>query len=166
MRVCIPLSLAAALLIAWPGVSAQAAGSEDTFSQQSSAPADPNWAAAKLAIKENDYASALPLLQMVVANDPKNADAFNYLGYSSSRLGQVDQAKAYYGQALALKPKHKGANQYLGELYLSQGDVASAEVRLKVLDKACFFGCDEYYDLKNAINDYKKTGAYKGKHSS
>jgi len=160
------LSLAAVLLMALSVPPALAAGSNDTFSQSPSAPADPNWSAAKKAIDGKDYAAALPLLQMVVANDPKNADALNYLGYSSSRLGQVDQAQAYYGQALALEPKHRGANQYLGELYLKLGNVEAAEGRLKVLDKACFFGCDEYYDLKNAINDYKKTGTYKGKHSS
>jgi hypothetical protein len=24
------------------------------------------------------------------------------------------------------------------------------------LDKACFFGCEEYYDLKKAIENFKK----------
>jgi hypothetical protein len=61
---------------------------------------------------------------------------------------------------LALKPKHRGANEYLGELYLEMGDLAKAEERLEVLDGACWFGCDEYSDLKEAIAKYKaQTGS-------
>jgi hypothetical protein len=35
------------------------------------------------------------------------------------------------------------------------GDVPKAEERLAVLDKVCFFGCEEYSELKEAIADYK-----------
>ena len=38
--------------------------------------------------------------------------------------------------------------------------LAKAEERLKVLDKACFFGCEEYSELKEKIAAYKaKTGS-------
>ncbi len=54
-----------------------------------------------------------------------------------------------------MQPKHLGANEYLGGLYLELGELSQAEQRLAVLDKACFFGCEEYSELKQAIKDYK-----------
>src|SRR3546814_10871031 len=82
-------------------------------------------------------------------------DALIYLGYSNRQLGNNDAALTHYQAALALEPSHRGANEYLGELYLMLGDVAKAEERLEVLDGACFFGCEEYTELKNAITAYK-----------
>ncbi len=51
--------------------------------------------------------------------------------------------------------RHRGANEYLGELYLQTGDLAKAKERLEKLDDICFFGCGEYNDLKAAIEAYK-----------
>ena len=58
-----------------------------------------------------------------------------------------------------LKPSHRGADEYLAELYLQMGDLARAEAHLARLDKICVFGCAEHTDLKKAIK------AYKAKHS-
>ena len=33
---------------------------------------------------------------------------------------------------------------------------ASLEANLAKLDKVCFFGCDEYTDLKKAVAEYKQ----------
>jgi Flp pilus assembly protein TadD len=121
---------------------------------------DPNFASAKQMVEDGKYAEAIPLLDKVVTADQKNADAFNLLGYSHRQLGQNDTALTHYQTALQLEPRHRGANEYLGELYLTLGDLAKAEERLSVLDEACFFGCDEYTELKNAIAAYKaKTGS-------
>jgi len=107
-------------------------------------------------IEKGGYAEALPLLEKAVAAEPKNADAYNYLGYSHRKLGDREKAFVFYRKALEIKPRHLGANEYLGELYLEMGELRKAEERLAVLDKACFFGCDEYSDLKEAIEAYKK----------
>ncbi len=40
--------------------------------------------------------------------------------------------------------------------YLETDQLAKAEERLKVLDKACFSGCEEYDELKEAIEKYKE----------
>lgn len=123
-------------------------------------PVDPNYAAAKQLIEDGKYAEAIPLLEQVVAGDDENANAFNYLGYSNRQLGHHDAALTHYQKALAIEPRHRGANEYLGELYLTLGDLPKAEERLDVLDGACFFGCDEYTELKNAIATYKaETGS-------
>ena len=141
-----------ALTFALATGSAQAMGGDGSDPQKA---VDPNYAAAKQMIEYGKYAEAIPLLEKVVAVDQKNADAFNYLGYSNRKLGNHDDALTHYQTALKLEPRHRGANEYLGELYLTLGDLEKAEERLDVLDGACFFGCDEYTALKNAIADYK-----------
>jgi tetratricopeptide (TPR) repeat protein len=121
---------------------------------------NPNFAAARKLMDKGDFAGAVPLLEKAIAAEPKDADIQNYLGYSHRKLGDKAKALIHYQAALALKPKHRGANEYLGELYLEMGDLAKAEERLEVLDGACWFGCDEYSDLKEAIAKYKaQTGS-------
>ena len=156
MRLSSRVALAAALC--FMTVPAHAAGTQSTTT--TAAPEDANWAAAKSAIAQKKYDEAAPLLQQVVAKDAGNADAWNYLGYISARADRNDDALGYYGKALALDPRHRGANEYLGELYLKIGDLPKAEERLKVLDGACLFGCAEFDLLKKAVNAYKQTGKY------
>ncbi len=60
------------------------------------------------AVKVEDYTKAIGLLQTVIDKDPKNANAWNYMGYSLRHLKQYDDALAAYQKALKIKPKHKG----------------------------------------------------------
>jgi len=121
------------------------------LSSSSSAKPDSNFVEAKKQVDAGNFAAAVPLLEKVVAANPKNADAYNYLGFSQRKSGNKEAALVNYQKALALDPQHRGANEYLGELYLEMGDVDKAKERLGVLDSACFFGCEEYKDLKKAI---------------
>ena len=93
-------------------------------------------------------------------NDSGNADWNNLMGYSLRKAPTPDFAGAekFYDEALRIDPKHRGALEYSGELYLQTGDLARAEQRLAALDKACFFRCAEYSDLKKAIEQYKANG--------
>ena len=138
-----------ALALVLMGGPALAAGGDEPSSK------DPNFAAARGLMDKGDFAGAVPLLEKALSAEPKNADAQNYLGYSHRKLGDKEKALIHYQEALKLKPKHRGANEYLGELYLEMGDLAKAEERLDVLDGACWLGCDEYSDLKEAIAKYK-----------
>ena len=140
--------VAAGLLVAAGPVLAAGGGGK-------SAAKDPNYTKAQSLIEDGKYADAIPLLMKVVADEPANADAHNYLGYSQRRVGNFDDALKSYRKALRIKPKHRGANEYLGELFLRMDRLDKAEERLAVLDKACFFGCEEFSDLKQAIADYK-----------
>jgi Tfp pilus assembly protein PilF len=117
--------------------------------------ASASFKAGQKAVKAEDYQVAIGHLKKAARKDPKNADIQNLLGYSYRKLGRFDEAFQHYEVALKLNPKHRGANEYLGELYLETDQLAKAEQRLKVLDKACFFGCEEYDDLKEAIEKYK-----------
>jgi Flp pilus assembly protein TadD len=112
--------------------------------------------AARLAITKWDYEKAIELLKAEAAKDPSNADVQNLLGYSNRKLKRYDTALSYYQKALELQPKHRGANNYLGHLYLETGSLEKAQERLAVLDKACSFGCEEYSELKQAISAHKQ----------
>ena len=124
-----------------------------------STPANPDYEKAAVLIEAKKFAEALPLLKKAEAAAPDSADVHNYLGYALRNLKQYDAALKHYETALRIAPRHRGANEYLGELYLVLGDLAKAEERLAVLDKACLFGCEEYTELKDAIAAYKaRTG--------
>jgi tetratricopeptide (TPR) repeat protein len=114
---------------------------------------------AEYMIKGEQYAEAIPLLQKVVADNPRDADAWNYLGFASRKLGKKEEALGYYQKALALDPKHKGANEYLGELYLMMNDLPKAEAQLMLLKGICGTNCEEVEDLEADIADYKAAQA-------
>jgi Flp pilus assembly protein TadD len=113
--------------------------------------------AARKAIDAKDYKSAVALLTKAVQEEPNNADAQNMLGYSYRKLGTFDKAMEHYQRALKLDANHRSAHEYLGELYLDMNQPDNAEKQLAALKKACpFFGkCEEYEDLKTAIDKYK-----------
>ena len=126
--------------------------------QTRSTPADPDYTAAVRAIKAERFADAIPLLETVVAKEPRNADAYNWLGYATRRNGDPAASIPIYQKALAIDPKHLGAHEYIGEAYLMLGNLPKAKEHLTALDKLCFFSCEEYRDLKKAVEQYEKTG--------
>jgi tetratricopeptide (TPR) repeat protein len=110
---------------------------------------------AEYLIKGEKCDEAIPILQSVVADNPRDADAWNYLGFCHRKLGKNQEALGYYDKALKLNPKHKGAREYLGELYLNMGDLPKAEEQLAILRSLCPSGCEELEDLEADIADYK-----------
>jgi tetratricopeptide (TPR) repeat protein len=124
-----------------------------------SKPLDPDYEAAVKAIKASQYRAAIPLLENVVQRDSKNADAYNWLGYATRKNGDAAASIPLYEKALAIDPKHRGAHEYIGEAYLMMGDLPKAKEHLARLDKLCFFSCEEYRDLKKAVQQYEKTKA-------
>jgi len=110
---------------------------------------------AEYLIKAEKYDEAIPLLQKVVADNARDADAWNYLGFASRKLGKNDEALGYYQKALAIDPKHKGAHEYMGEAYLQMNNLPKAEEQAVALKGLCPSGCEELEDLEADISDYK-----------
>ncbi len=106
-------------------------------------------------VHQGRYVTAVPLLVRVISRDPRNADAYEYLGYSFERLGERRAARVFYRRALEIDPDHRRVNGYLGALYLEGGEVAKAEERLRALERTCVLGCAEYTILEKAITDHK-----------
>ena len=109
-----------------------------------------DFAAGKKAIDAKNWALAAESFKKVVAQNPKNADAYNYLGYSSRWLGKYDEAFAAYDKALSLDPKHKGALEYSGVAYLKVGQKDKALAQLAKLQAICA-SCSETADLTAAV---------------
>lgn len=107
------------------------------------------------AVKKQDYKRAVALLEKAVAQNDRDADAYNMLGYSQRKLRNYDAAFASYRKALELDPKHRGAHEYIGEAYLEMGQLAKAKAHLHKLDELCFLPCEEYDDLKEAVEKYE-----------
>jgi tetratricopeptide (TPR) repeat protein len=113
---------------------------------------------ARALIAQKKWPAAIDELKRV--NDTGSADWNNLMGYSLRKGPSPDYASAehYYDEALRLDPKHRGALEYSGQLYLMTGRLPLAEQRLATLDKVCNFGCEEYSDLKAAVARYKANG--------
>ena len=112
---------------------------------------------ARAAIAAGDYAAAQTTLKGALASDPGNADAHNLYAYSIRKGANPDMALVFkhYNEALRIDPKHRGAQEYIGEAYLMTGNLPKAKEHLAALNKICFFGCAEYDMLKKAIADYE-----------
>ena len=129
----------------------------DLPAPRGSTPESTNIAAGRKAIEAKDYKAAVNYLTKAVQEEPNNADAENMLGYSYRKLGTFDKSMEHYEKALKIDSGHRSAHEYLGELYLDMNQLDNAEKQLATLKKACpFFGkCEEYEDLKAAIDKYK-----------
>jgi len=149
-------SLLAAALVLGLASAVMAAGAPSTSRPSPTPKAPPaDYDLGVKAVRAGDYPRALALLQKAVQADPRNADAWNYIGYSHRHLKQFDQSLAAYQKALAINPDHRGAHEYLGELYLQTGDVGKAREQLAKLKGLCPSGCKEYDDLQKAIKEYE-----------
>jgi Flp pilus assembly protein TadD len=120
---------------------------------------DPDFQAGEAAVKRKDWNEAITRMNLVIEREPRNADAWNYLGYAYRQNGDMDNSFRHYEQALQINPRHRNAHEYMGEAYLQVGKLAEAEVHLKALDKLCFFPCEQYTELKEKIALYKQQQA-------
>ena len=94
------------------------------------------------------YSQAFTKLEKAYKSDKKNADVLNYMGFTSRKVGNFDQAEKFYLKGLSIKPDHNGINEYLGELYVQTNRIDKANERLEVL-KNC--NCKEYGELELII---------------
>lgn len=162
-RVFVTLALMLAVGVAIPagGFAANSGGGSSSSSSGSSSSSSSSSTSVSALYKQasakadaKDYRGAMPILDKIIAKDPRNPDALNLMGFCERKLGNTDEALEYYEKALAIRPNHVGANEYLGELYLEMKNLPKAEERLKVLAKSCN-GCEEQQELQEKIEKYK-----------
>ena len=94
------------------------------------------------------YSQALTKLEKALKKDKNNPDIFNYMGFTSRKIGNFKIAEKFYLQGLSLNPNHNGINEYLGELYVQTNRIDKANERLKVLESC---NCKEYGELELII---------------
>ena len=85
----------------------------------------------------------------------KKADVYNLLGFSYRKHSEPDLDKALesYKIALETNPEHLGAHEYLGELYITLGNMNKANEMLNSLEKIAGTSSMEYIKLKKAIDN-------------
>jgi tetratricopeptide (TPR) repeat protein len=95
------------------------------------------------------YGEAITLLGLVEnKNDPR---VLNMLGFSHRKSGRIEVGLGYYQEALAANPDFVLAREYMGEAYLTLGDLDSARNQLSEIEKRCGKGCAEYAALEKEI---------------
>ena len=94
------------------------------------------------------YSQAFKKLEKAYSSDKKNPDILNYMGYTSRKSGNFEDAEKFYLKGLSLDPKHNGINEYLGELYVQTNRIDKANERLEIL-KNC--NCKEFQELELII---------------
>ena len=102
-------------------------------------------------ITAEKYQDAIAPLQSAAKLAKNDADVQNLLGFVYRKTGKLEVACVHYKRTLEINPKHQGALEYQGELFLMHGNKEAAQANLARLNKICWLGCDEYSDLKKAI---------------
>jgi tetratricopeptide (TPR) repeat protein len=112
--------------------------------------ADVDLTSVRQKVKAKDWKAAIEELKPIIAK-VDNADAYNLYAFSLRKTGDYSQAFTFYGKALDFDPDHKGAREYLGELYVMTNNMEKAREQLAILQKLCPSGCEELDDLREAI---------------
>lgn len=112
---------------------------------------DATYVAAVGLINEHRYEAAIAKLDAALWAAGPHPDVLTYLGFANRKMKRYDAAEAYYREALAIAPAHRGALEYYGELKLERGDFVGAKAHLAKLETICGFGCHEVDELKRWI---------------
>ena len=82
--------------------------------------------------RQKKYDKAEEAFHKVLADDPKNAMALNYLGYMLADRGtRLDEALGYIRRAVALDPQNGAYLDSLGWVYYKMGNYDLAEENLR-----------------------------------
>ena len=100
------------------------------------------------------YKEALEYLYKANKENSLDPDTLNYLGFTTRKLGNFEDAEIYYNMGLKLNPNHVGINEYLGELYVQTNRLDKAKERLRILENC---NCEEYKELKDIIEGKKES---------
>lgn len=105
--------------------------------------------------KAGRYQEALDMLSTL--KDPNTAEALNYRGYATRKLGRTDEGISYYLKSVALDPHYPKVREYLGEAYMVKNRPDLAREQLAVIKTLCGTGCEEYRDLSAAIEGHPES---------
>jgi tetratricopeptide (TPR) repeat protein len=83
------------------------------------------FAEVKTQISAQNYAEAYDML-VAIGVQRDDDDRQNLLGFTSRKAGDFAVAWVHYESALDINPKHLGALEYQGELFIALGDFEKA----------------------------------------
>ncbi|WBM69718.1 tetratricopeptide repeat protein [Buttiauxella sp. WJP83] len=105
--------------------------------------------------KAGRYQEALDMLNTL--KDQNTAEALNYRGYATRKLGRTDEGISYYLKSVALDPKYPKVREYLGEAYMIKNRPDLAREQLAAIKSLCGTSCEEYRDLSAAIDGHPES---------
>ena len=98
---------------------------------------------------DGHYYDAIKVLDM--ASNENDPAVLTYLGYSHRKLGDIDLGISLYKKALDVDPDNVGTREYLGEGYVSKGELDLAWLELVEIEKRCGTTCVEYQALEKSM---------------
>jgi predicted Zn-dependent protease len=99
--------------------------------------------------KSGHYKEALTIVAL--ASNKDDPRILRITGFTTRKLGDVDGAMPYYERALAINPNDTLTREYMGEAFLTKGDMTNASVQLGEIEKRCGTVCEDYAKLAEAI---------------
>ena len=123
-------------------------------------PGDPSLlqAEADMYYKMGNIAKYKEIMEQVVANDPENADLLYNLGVSSSKLGNNEQAIAYYEKALEIRPEYTSAQVNIASIILSEETAIVDEMNKLGTSNADYKRYDQLNEKRQQV--YKRAIPY------
>ena len=102
-------------------------------------------------IKNEKYSEAIKGLEKILEQNKykQDPDILTHYAFALRKTKNFPKAEEYYLKALSINPKHRGALEYIGELYVDTKRLELANATLKKLENC---RCEEYAELKNYIN--------------
>lgn len=92
-----------------------------------------NYRATSDAKAKKEFQKATEDFESAIALNPRMPEAYNNLGYSYRKLGNLDKSLAAYAMAIELDTYFAQAREYRGETYLAMGDLPKAQDELNFL---------------------------------
>jgi len=100
-----------------------------------------------------DHKEILELIDMAVANDPKNSTAWLWRGISLVELGHFEQAIVDFEKCLAIDPGYLNCTQHMAVAYLYWGKVDRATELFEKSIESNFHSVDDIF-----VSHYLKSG--------
>jgi tetratricopeptide (TPR) repeat protein len=105
----------------------------DKTAAAASAATDEKKKAKALDKARKQYAGACDYFGAALQRKPQMHEAWNYVGYTSRKLGEYDKALTAYEEALRLNPTYNEAIEYRGEAYLGLNRIEDAKAAYMIL---------------------------------
>ncbi len=91
--------------------------------------------------KNGNYKEALAVAAL--ARNTEDPRILRVTGFATRKLGDVDDAMPYYQKALAINPDDTRTRQYMGEAFISKGDMRNANAQLDEIAERCGKTCED-----------------------
>jgi tetratricopeptide (TPR) repeat protein len=109
-----------------------------------------NFQSARALILSGKYEAGIAAMKALGYDD--HPDVASSIGFAYAKLGNLNEARAWYSKALAADPNHLSTWNYSGALFVAQGDIAGARRDLERIKAICGgTGCPEYKELDGLI---------------